>query len=209
MVYNFVTAGEALLFINIKDFSIYKQPIVKAYPTLMSASQLRLAFTTMIRCVSNSDDALVWYCLLQLIDSIRALPISPPSASISLSTAESEASTTTALGDDSASSREFDEESSTTRLDSAITLSPLESTALKLQRGHLLLALIDQTTSVNLILLRTLLDQIWEFVKEEQSGCEEKAALVKVVFNTLGEGLDATKRDEGTRYWLERRDELS
>jgi hypothetical protein len=160
----------------------------------------------MIRCVSNSDDALVWYCLLQLIEAIRLLPVSSPTTS---SIPSIDGPTTEALVDDSASSREFDEESTTTRLDSAITLSPLESTALKLQRGHLLLTLIDQTTSVNLILLRTLLNQIWMFVNDEVRGSEEKSALVKVVFNTLGEGLDATKRDEGVKYWLEKREELA
>lgn len=184
----------------------------------MSASQLRLAFTTMIRCVSNSDDALAWYCLLQLIAAIKAIPAasstssslsvpSPSSESTSSSSALISTTDATDLADDASIPREFDEESTTTRLDEAIVLSPTESAALTLQRGHLLLTLIDQATSVNLSLFRTLLAQIWEFVKEEESG-EGKNALVKVIFSTLGEGLDATKREEGVRFWMEKRSEL-
>lgn len=42
-----------------------------------------------------------------------------------------------------------------------------------------------------------------------EEGENGRQALVKVVFNTLGEGLDATKREEGVRYWLERGEELA
>lgn len=185
----------------------------------MSASQLRLAFTTIVRCVSATDDALAWYCILQLIDAIRALPAStstptPTSSAIAPQPGASAPAPPT-------TSRDFDEEASSTRLDETSSLSPLEQRALTLQRGHLLLTLIDQTTSVNLILLRKLLDEIWYFIREEGAGVDEvmgkaadgeespKEALVKVVFGTLGEGLDATKREEGVRYWLEHSEELA
>lgn len=190
----------------------------------MSASQLRLAFTTVIRCVSNSDDALAWYCILQLISAISSIPLSSPSTIPS-----PPPSTLTPAHEANANvPRDFDDDDPTTRLDEASSLSPLESTALQLRRGHLLLTLIDQTTSVNLILLRSLLAQIWEFVKEEGSEKENevlgevmsaergaageesgKEALVKIVFNTLGEGLDATKREEGVRWWMEHGQELN
>lgn len=191
----------------------------------MSASQLRLAFTTMVRCVSNSDDALAWYCILQLISAISSIPLSPPTTTPS---PPSSSSLTPPHEADPNVPRDFDDDDPTTRLDEASSLSPLESTALQLRRGHLLLTLIDQTTSVNLILLRSLLAQIWEFVKEEGSEEENKVlgevmsaergaageesgkeALVKIVFNTLGEGLDATKREEGVRYWMEHGQELN
>ena len=190
----------------------------------MSASQLRLAFTTVIRCVSNSDDALAWYCILQLMSAISSIPLSSPSTIPS-----PPPSTLTPAHEANANvPRDFDDDDPTTRLDEASSLSPLESTALQLRRGHLLLTLIDQTTSVNLILLRSLLAQIWEFVKEEGSEKENevlgevmsaergaageesgKEALVKIVFNTLGEGLDATKREEGVRWWMEHGQELN
>lgn len=201
-----------------KEKNAHRNP--QAYPDLMSASQLRLAFTTMIRCVSNSDDALAWYCLLQLTDAISAIPISTaatrPPASLEQTASLAVLADDVAGTEDQTSDREFDEEN--TRLDEATMLSPLELQALSLQRGHLLLTLIDQTTAVNLILLRSLLEQIWSFIRAEGNDVETgakraqgetgKEALVKVVFNTLGEGLDATKREEGVQFWLNRSEEL-
>lgn len=209
----------------------YIELLLRSYPTLMSASQLRLAFTTVVRCASNSDDALAWYCIMQLVDAIRALP--PTASSSEAPTATSSAlarasghtaavvQVSEAVTSDAvippATGREYDAEATQTRLDEASNLSPLEIRALSLKRGHLLLTLIDQTTAVNLILLRKLLDEIWTFVKEEGEGDQAareqeespKEALVKVLFGTLGEGLDATKREEGVRYWLERSEELA
>lgn len=193
----------------------------------MSASQLRLAFTTVVRCVASSDDALAWYCILRLIEAIRVLPASstelhvhstaissappPPQSAISSPITPSSSPTTPP-----STKRDYDEEATQTRLDESSSLSPLEQRALTLHRGHLLLTLIDQTTSVNLILLRKLLNEIWGLVKEEGSGEvlggsegeTPKEALVKVVFGALGEGLDATKREEGVRYWMEHGEEL-
>lgn len=174
----------------------------------MSAPQLRLAFTTMIRCLSNEDDALAWWCILQLIEAIKLLPSSAaPSSPVRL---ETTAQTVLASVDEDEepinSGREFDAAEAPTNLSDAVPLSPLETQALELPRGHLLLALIDQTTSVNLILLRSLLEQIWEFIDREEG--EGRDALVKVLFSTLGEGLDATKREEGVRWWMERGSEL-
>jgi hypothetical protein len=213
------------------------QLLLRAYPRLMSASQLRLAYTAVVRCASGSDDALAWYCILQLIEDIRKIEpgtlLAPPGSSISNAQDVPPSASSTP--------REYDDEAAQTRIDEAASLSPLERQALTLRRGHLLLALIDQTTSCNLVLLRKLLDQIWTFVKEERqhegaavtalapvtavsatrpsssssAPVEEEEpgsavdALVKVLFSTLGEGLDATKREEGVRYWLERSEELA
>lgn len=186
----------------------------------MTASQLRLAFTTMIRCISTTDDALAWYCILQLISTIESIPttvsrVTPPV--LPTSTTDSNINSNSEDSTNPTTTRSFNDEEPTTRLSEASNLSPLEQAALKSERGHLLLTLIDQTTSVNLILLRSLLEKIWEFVKVEEivgEGIEGEAgegreALMKVVFNTLGEGLDDTKRDEGVRFWLERGSELA
>lgn len=158
----------------------------------MTTSQLRLAFTAMIRCVSATDDALAWYCILQLIAAIKETPsgISTTAVAPPLDLTDPHAS----LSD--------------SKHDESTTLSPLELSVLTLARGHLLLTLIDQTTSVNLILLKTLLEQIWVLVREEDLDGEGREGLVKVVFQTLGEGLDATKKEEGTKYWMFRGDEL-
>lgn len=172
----------------------------------MSAGQLRLAYTTMIKCVSSSDDALAWYCILELIKAIRSIPLA--SSPLPLSSSSSDTSTSTAHASIALGrALDTDEDTTTTRLEEAEELTPLEQSALSLPRGHLLLTLIDQTKSVNLILLRTLLGHIWEFIKEERGG-EGKESLVQIMFGTLGEGLDATKRDEGVRYWMSRGGEL-
>ncbi|KAI5476400.1 peroxisomal membrane protein [Pseudohyphozyma bogoriensis] len=183
----------------------YTSLLLKAYPTLMSTSQLRLAFTTLIRCVSNSDDALAWYLILQIIAALEVLPTSsspPPTPSSSEIDASLAADHQTAT----APKRDFDDHP--TRLDEAAHLSPLETTVLALPRGHLLLTLIDQSSSVNLVLLRSLLEKVWELVKGEGDK-DAREALVRVVFGVLGEGLDSTKREEGVRWWMERGEELA
>ncbi|KAM0749468.1 hypothetical protein T439DRAFT_381790 [Meredithblackwellia eburnea MCA 4105] len=181
----------------------YTALLLQAYPTLMTTSQLRLSFTTMVRCVSNSDDALAWYIVQQLLDAIERLPVSRPSSSISFSSSTTISDNNTPTTTTSASL----DPTPTTRLDEANSLSPLETQALSLPRGHLLLTLIDQLTSVNLVLLRTLLDKIWLLIDEEPDN-EGKGAVVEILFGTLGEGLDSIKKEEGVRFWLEKGVEL-
>ncbi|KDE07512.1 hypothetical protein MVLG_02186 [Microbotryum lychnidis-dioicae p1A1 Lamole] len=204
----------------------YTQVLLQAFPKLMSAAQLRLAFTTIVRCASTTSDALAWYCIEELLSTIRNIPTSTTSTP-SLPTLDSSPSLTLDHSPTTSSNvagRNYEDDLNSTRLDETSSLSPVEVKALSLPRGHLLLTLIDQTTSVNLILLRMVLDQIWVLVKEEPREAEEgiiangngkegevvtgRQALIKVLFATLGEGLDATKREEGVRYWLERREEL-
>ncbi|KAK4056859.1 hypothetical protein OIO90_002109 [Microbotryomycetes sp. JL221] len=211
----------------------YSKLLLKACPSLMSASQLRLAYTTMVRCVSSCDDALAWYCIQQLIDAIEDIPVvasslaetpTAPTSSVGTSTTEQK---DTGLPPGS-EPRDYDAEQNHPRLDEASNLSPLEQAAMRSDRGALLLTLIDQTTSVNLILLAKLLDKVWEFIKVESTvdgvgftGDETskkgkrtrpvstKQAFVDILFQRLGEGLDATKRAHGIAYWLERRDEFA
>lgn len=229
----------------------------------MSASQLRLAFTTMIRSLSNFDDSVAWYCISRLISKIESTPvITPLSAAVdpsssSSSTPRDELNLTASLASSSTDpsssldatkndqrSAELDRileldrqeqlSNPTTRLDESSSPSLIESKALSglKERGHLILILIDQLTSVNLLLLETLLDRIKRFVEEEDRVVDEvrggstgsssggrrkkgdersegRDALVKVLFTTLGEGMDATKREAGTRWWMEHGKELT
>ncbi|CAG8744380.1 11786_t:CDS:1, partial [Dentiscutata heterogama] len=77
----------------------------------------------------------------------------------------------------------------------------IQSIASRLNRGHLLLTLIDQIRSVNLILLETLLVKIKYFLQAEQEGIG-KQAIKKALFNALSTGLDYTKKDTGVKWWL-------
>lgn len=165
----------------------------------MTASQVRLAFTKIVQCASTSDDSLAWYCITELLSSIQAIPTSPSSRAVTLPPPAPSSATLPA---------DSDATPPTTRLDESPSLTSLELATLKSARGHLLLTLIDQLTAVNLVLLRSLLGEIWTLVKEEKDG-EAKKALGDVVFKTLGEGLDASKREEGVRWWLERGAELT
>lgn len=191
----------------------------------MTATQLRLGFTTMMRCISASDDALAWWCILQLVDATASIPISPAPVSPSSPTKNAPGRPMKALSaltdldgkqqeavQQAASAEDYDpNKDQPTRLDEAGGPTPLETQALELRRGHFLLTLIDQITVINLVLLRSLLDRIWEFIlEEEQEERDErrrrgKEALLKVLFATLGDGLDMTKREEGIRWWLARR----
>lgn len=197
----------------------------QSFPDLMTASQLRLGFTTMMRSVSMSDDALAWWCILRLVDAISAIPVIPSyddrdskksTASTALSTLAKVKPEQREAIQHAASAEDYDpNKEHPTRLDEIGGPTPLETQALRLQRGHLLLVLIDQVTVVNLVLLRSLLDKIWTFVlEEEREGSQDamsgqaREALLKVLFGTLGDGLDMTKREEGIRWWLARRWEL-
>ncbi|CAG8747351.1 11197_t:CDS:1, partial [Funneliformis mosseae] len=85
----------------------------------------------------------------------------------------------------------------------------LTKAALYLRRGHLLLTLIDQVKSVNLIFMENLLTKIKEFLKEERSDGKESdgsgvglSALQKVLFDVLSNELDYTKKEFGVKWWL-------
>ncbi|CAJ0638081.1 8239_t:CDS:2, partial [Entrophospora sp. SA101] len=74
-------------------------------------------------------------------------------------------------------------------------------TALLFHRGHLLLTLIDQIKSVNLIFLKTLLLKIKNFLTNEPNSIS-KNAIQKVLFDALSTELDYTKKEAGVKWWL-------
>lgn len=86
---------------------------------------------------------------------------------------------------------------------SATPLTPLDSRILTLPRGGHLLTLISLLPSVSLRLLPSLLSTIETLVREEPL-CHGRAAVGEWMFGVLGEGMDASKRTEGTRWWMER-----
>lgn len=167
----------------------------------MTAPQLRLAFTTMIRAASAADDALAWHSILQLVHATRQLPASIPSAS----PPHTDTTPTKPLDPADEPTRFVD--GASTRLDEAGPASESEDGVLGLPRGKLLLTLVDQVSSCSLFLLEGVLEQVWGCVKEEGSG-EGREALGRVVFGVISEGLSKEKRGEGVRFWLERGEEL-
>jgi hypothetical protein len=80
---------------------------------------------------------------------------------------------------------------------------------LYLRKGHLLLILIDQIKSINLIFMESLLTKIKEFFKQEKVYENENRnsniglfALQKVLFDTLSNEIDYTKKNIGVNWWL-------
>ncbi|CAG8450895.1 14551_t:CDS:2 [Racocetra fulgida] len=130
-----------------KEAPFYCSLLLESYPTLIHESQLRVAYTTVIKSLSNTDDALTFSCLEKLIKRIEDTPAS------------------------------------------------------HLHREHLLLTLIDQVQSVNLVLLETLLTKIKYFIQTEQDRIR-KRAMKKALFDALSTGLDYTKKDTGVKWWL-------
>jgi len=164
----------------------------------MTAPQLRLAFTTMIRFASATDDALAWHAILQLVTALKQLPTSPQS------TPTGPASPSPPAANVPDAPRVF---ADGTRLDEAAPSSESEDVVLSLPRGKLLLTLVDQASACSLFLLEGVLEQVWECVREE--GCAEgREALGRVVFGVLSEGLSKEKRGEGVTFWMERGDQL-
>lgn len=53
---------------------VYVKIILDAYPIHLSLVQFRLAFKTVVQSLSAHDDAIAWYCLQRLIETIPSLP---------------------------------------------------------------------------------------------------------------------------------------
>jgi len=179
----------------------------------------------MVGCITESDEALTWYCVTRLTDAISSVsPTSPVDEGPQQQKEEitlagiSEARKERGRVDPEEHARERPGEDvdrlvekPTTRLDEAEALDPLTKAGLKSRRGYLLITLIDLTTVVGAGLLVPLLDRItWFFAEEAEAGSleESRKALVKLLYRSLASGMDMTKRELGAKWWLERRGDL-
>ncbi|CAG8561667.1 7373_t:CDS:10 [Paraglomus brasilianum] len=175
-----IFANQKTIMIEIAPF--YCDLLLDNYPDLLSTNQWRLTFSTMIRSLSEADDALVWYCLSRLIAKIQSIPV----------TTSSQAVTENDTKNKKAPSANTEETQS----------ASLHS------RSHILLILIDQIKTVNLIFLQTLLTTVKKFIGQEPDGPEKKL-LLKAVFDSLSLGLDYTKKEAGVKWWLNENQELT
>ncbi|GAA5928485.1 uncharacterized protein JCM15063_003891 [Sporobolomyces koalae] len=168
----------------------------------LSATQLRVAYSTMVRSASIADDALAWWCIRELLAAIDRLPVSvPPSErSLLLLPATHQTPSMRDLSEDS-----IQDSASTTSPAANDTIAPptLETRALELPRGNLLLTLISLLPTVNFVLFRSLLGEISRLVKLEPVEHDGRKALAEWIFDVLGSGMDVVKREEGIRWWLE------
>ncbi|CAG8454482.1 1997_t:CDS:2 [Dentiscutata erythropus] len=195
-IHLFESAHSAMLaiFSNMKRVAnelapFYCSLLLESYPTLIHVSQLRIAYTTIIKSLSNTDNAITFLCLEKLIKKIEDTPLSASS-----DTDKSKKILPT-------KSSSYGPQNENTLKTSDKEDNEIQSIASRLNRGHLLLTLIDQIQSVNLILLETLLIKIKYFLQAEQEGIG-KHAIKKALFNALSAGLDYTKKDTGVKWWL-------
>ncbi|BGP02611.1 hypothetical protein NBRC10513v2_003713 [Rhodotorula toruloides] len=166
--------------------------LLKIYPSLLSPTQLRFAYSTTVGAVSNTGDALAWWCIEELLARLEALPVST----------EGPASTTEPMPVPSADDLVKGADVPPASEENVVT--PLETRAMTLPRGAYLLTLIALLPSVNLVLFSPLLSHIERLIRQEPVNSDGRNALVEATFEQLGAGMDAVKRKEATEWWLRR-----
>ncbi|TNY22694.1 hypothetical protein DMC30DRAFT_348481 [Rhodotorula diobovata] len=192
----------------------YIDLLLRIYPSLLSPTQLRVGYATTVAAVTAAgDDALAWWCVEELLARIDALPVSTPQATPApsasaiplrdLSEDVPGAPPTPIAAVPSAAPAPAPED------DAAVT--PREQRVLSsLPRGAHLLVLVSLLPSLSLSLLSLALSALEARVRLEppppgpSPGSDGRAALVEECFAVLGTGMDAAKRAEGVRWWLER-----
>ena len=207
----------------------YCDLLLGAYPSLMSASQIRLAFTAMIRRASQTNDSLAWLLITRLINAAERIPASlvnviprkagdrpAPLSQVAKAVkegdeAERSSSKKTDVKEGRPQDTAPDEETDDIR-DPVTASTDTEAAALRSARGHLLLTLADQLAAVNLTLLLPLLEQIKKVLAEEPRTGDvadaARKAIIRIVFERLAESMDAPKRQAATAWWLDQGREL-
>ncbi|GAA5851336.1 hypothetical protein JCM8547_004212 [Rhodosporidiobolus lusitaniae] len=188
----------------------YTELILRTHPSLLSPTQFRLAYSTLVAAVSSSDDALAWWCIEELLAAIDKLPVATPPVETSSSSSllsglgnDDSAPLTSSSGPSSITSTAVTSPSAAPP-PPAFPLSPLDGRASSLPRGIHLLTLTSLLPSVSLRLLPRLLTSIETLIWEEPLGSDGRRAIVEYAFERIGEGMDAVKRGEGTRWWMEK-----
>lgn len=181
----------------------------QGYPDALDIRQLRLAYTTMVTCISEADeDALVWYCLEDLWTQVT-------SVAASRHVRRKAAIDTVAhspQGGHSSPSMEVSMESAVSQQDSASPTENAATTDIALQspQGAWMLTLIDQASAVKVQLLVPLLDRIaWILMTDDLiSPPQSRTALIVILFNTISGGMDMTKREVAAKWWLQHRQQF-
>ncbi|GAA5959953.1 hypothetical protein JCM3765_000658 [Sporobolomyces pararoseus] len=191
---------------SVPDLCPWYTNLLLKLPSL-SPTQLRLAYSTMIQSVSSVDDKLAWWSIQQLTSSIEQLPFASSSDnSPRLLTEQADRPLVRDLSEDTEDAVPSMLPPNPEKEDS--TPVTIESRALTLPRGSLLLTLISLLPSVNLVLFRPLLDEIFRLVDLESTASDGRQAVGQWTFEVLGTGMDVVKREEGVRWWMENGQDL-
>ncbi|KAG0023303.1 hypothetical protein BGZ81_008174 [Podila clonocystis] len=194
---------------NVAPF--YSNLLLEHFPREINIDQLRAAFTTMIRSLSETEDALAWLCVEKLLERIQqydreisnlaqvveAPVVSEENALVIVATDLSQDLTPQAAPSHLPSL-------GTTIVTSATkpSLGSMRLLELQKERGQLLLALFDQLSSLNLVFVETLGRKIRELLVQETSATARQA-LLKCLLDVIGgPQVDHTKRDWAIKWYL-------
>ncbi|KAG0332167.1 hypothetical protein BG004_001363 [Podila humilis] len=191
---------------NVAPF--YSNLLLAHFPSEISIDQLRAAFTTMIRSLSETEDALAWLCVESLLNKIKWYD---QEIAVSLAANEEVAAGESSIQEEALVKVASDlslqnlspQESAKSDPGSASQLSePLRLLELQKERGQLLLALFDQLSSLNLVFVETLGAKIRQLLAQESS-VVARQALLKCVMDVIGgPQVDHTKRDWAIKWYL-------
>ncbi|KAF9394790.1 hypothetical protein CPC16_010257 [Podila verticillata] len=198
---------------NVAPF--YSNLLLAHFPLEINIDQLRAAFTTMIRSLSETEDALAWLCVEKLLGRIQAydqeiamLVEVAGAPKVMVSEEEERALVSVAME----LSQDLSPQAAASHLPSLGTHAiastkprssePMRLLELQKERGQLLLALFDQLSSLNLVFVETLGGKIRELVAQETSATARQA-LLKCLLDVIGgPQVDHTKRDWAVKWYL-------
>ncbi|CAG8444981.1 15727_t:CDS:10 [Rhizophagus irregularis] len=148
------------------------EQVIKMYPSKIDIRQLRIAYTAVLKSLSDIDDTLVWLCLDILIKKIESIS-NPNTGSISQNTTNKDLEQQLINQQEQINQKlkVFEQKKQDEQ-------ENLVKAILYLKKGHLLLTLIDQIKSINLIFMENLLTKI----KDNE--------------------IDYTKKNVGVNWWL-------
>ncbi|KAF9927901.1 hypothetical protein FBU30_002788 [Linnemannia zychae] len=195
----------------------YSNLLIQHFPKEINIDQLRAAFTTMIRSLSGSEDALAWLCVEKLLERIQQYDDDLAEATATVQAEVERREGERALVEVATSvQQDLSPQESATHFPSLGTTIPTPAATLttlttmtpqtileyQKERGQLLLALFDQLSSLNLIFVETLGLKIRELIVKEPSVVGRKA-LLKCLLDVIGgPAVDHTKRDWAVKWYL-------
>ncbi|KAG0380378.1 hypothetical protein BGX24_008723 [Mortierella sp. AD032] len=194
----------------------YSNLLIQHFPEQINIDQLRAAFTTMIRSLSGTEDALAWLCVEKLLERIQQYDDELAEATTTVQAEDDRRREGERALVDVATSvqQDLSPQDSATHLPSLGTLTPpsrataaaatasLVTLEHQKERGQLLLALFDQLSSLNLVFVETLGLKIRELIVKEPSPVGRRA-LLKCLLDVIGgPAVDHTKRDWAVKWYL-------
>jgi hypothetical protein len=189
----------------------YSNLLIQHFPEQINIDQLRAAFTTMIRSLSGTEDALAWLCVEKLLEKIQQYDDKLAEVTTAIQSGVERREAEEALVDVATSVQQNQRpQESAVHLSSLGILTPSKASAAasmvtlerQKERGQLLLALFDQLSSLNLVFVETLGLKIRELIVKEPSPIGRRA-LLKCLLDVIGgPAVDHTKRDWAVKWYL-------